>query len=224
MKMRPFFSRASRFQTPVWKSRCPRNSISLAIFENKSFLPASYAFLPVGLLAQVKLPENWRPNASPYDIPFLPLWAVIVLSVLATLAIVGLVWWLRRRWKKAAAPPTPPRQMALDSLQNLQPQIESEAPGDFTVEVASVLRRFVVGQYGIPATRQTSQEFLQSLTQSAAFSEEDQALLKSFLEKSDLIEFAKFQATQVDNRELWEKARQFVVGRPTPPIPGGSPP
>jgi hypothetical protein len=73
-----------------------------------------------------------------------------------------------------------------------------------------------VGQYGIPATRQTSQEFLHSLSQSKAFSAADNILLKSFLDKSDLIEFAKFEATSADNRELWEKARQFVQGGEKP--------
>ena len=168
------------------------------------------------ILAQAKLPEGFKPFAPSYDIPFLPLWAIITLTILATLIGVAVIWWLQKRWKKASAPPPPPRQAALDSLNTLQPHIETDAPSEFTVEVASVLRRFVVGQYGIPATRQTSQEFLQSLAQSVAFTESDQALLKSFLDKSDLIEFAKLQATSADNRELWEKARQFVQGRPTP--------
>ncbi len=165
-------------------------------------------------LAQV-LPKEFKPFASPYDIPFLPLWAVITLTILATLIGVALIWWLQKRWKKSHTPPPPPRQAALESLNALQPHIETDAPSEFTVEVASVLRRFVVGQYGIPATRQTSQEFLQSLAQSAAFSESDQTLLKSFLDKSDLIEFAKLQATSEDNRDLWEKAREFVQERKT---------
>ncbi len=166
--------------------------------------------LPGFFLAQAKLPPEFKPFAGQFDIPFLPLWAIITLTVLATLIGVALIWWLQKRWKKAHTPPPQPRQAALESLNALQPHIETDAPSEFTVEVASVLRRFVVGQYGIPATRQTSQEFLQSLAQSAAFSESDQSLLKSFLDKSDLIEFAKFQATSEDNRDLWKKAREFV--------------
>lgn len=164
------------------------------------------------LLAQAGLPEDFRPFAGHYDIPFLPLWAIIGLTILGTLLLVTLAWWIRKRWKKTHIPPPPPRQEALDSLHTLQPLIESEAPAEFTVQVALILRRFVVGQHGIPATRQTSQEFLQSLTESSAFSDADQILLKSFLDKSDLIEFAKLQATSEDNRDLWEKARQFVLG------------
>ena len=166
--------------------------------------------------AQATLPPEFKPFASGYDIPFLPLWAVIVLTILATLIGVAVIWWLRKRWKKASAPPPPPRQAALAALHALQPHIEVDAPTEFTVEVASVLRRFVVGQYGIPATRQTSQEFLQSLSDSTSFSESDRTLLKSFLDKSDLIEFAKLQATSEDNRELWQKAEQFVRGGQTP--------
>ncbi len=166
--------------------------------------------------AQATLPEGFKPFASGYDIPFLPLWAVIALTILATLIGVAVIWWLRKRWLAMQLPPLTPQQQALVGLDAIHPEIETSSPQEFTVEVASVLRRFVVGQYGIPATRQTSQEFLQSLSESTSFSESDRTLLKSFLDKSDLIEFAKLQATSADNRELWQKAEQFVRGGQTP--------
>ncbi|MEO7934433.1 MAG: DUF4381 family protein [Chthoniobacterales bacterium] len=212
MKWSPFPGSARVSRVPFCVSRKGRFSPS----DETSAGTRGTRALPGIFLAQATLPPEFKPFAGRYDIPFLPLWAVIVLTVLATLIVVALVWWLRKRWKHAHTPPPPPRQAALDSLNALQPHIDTDAPSEFTVEVASVLRRFVVGQYGIPATRQTSQEFLQSLAQSATFSESDQTLLKSFLDKSDLIEFAKLQATSADNRELWDKARQFVQGGQTP--------
>jgi len=160
------------------------------------------------------LPEI-KDIAPPFAIPLLPLWAVILLTVLTTLLVAALVWWLIKKIRPRDTPPLLPRDLALQSLQAMLSQIETDTPTAFSVEVAGVLRRFVMGEYGIPATRQTSQEFLQKIAQEPNFSPTTQSLLKTYLDKVDLIEFAKLQATSEDNRELWEKARQFVQGGTT---------
>lgn len=171
-----------------------------------------YLIAPGLLQAQTgELPEI-RDIAPPFAIPLLPLWAVILLTVLGTLLAAFILWWLLKRIRTKETPPLPPRDLAMQSLEAMRPQIDTDSPSAFTVEVAGVLRRFVMGQYGIPATRQTSQEFLLTLSKNTSFSPTTQALLKSFLDKYDLIEFAKLQATSEDNRDLWEKARKFVQG------------
>jgi hypothetical protein len=44
------------------------------------------------------------------------------------------------------------------------------------------------------------------------FSESDRSLLGHFLEKCDMIKFARMQATSADNSELVESALAFVQG------------
>lgn len=192
---------------------------------------------PLPLLAQAQLqpqPPDPTPTpipeikdiAPPFYIPLLPMWAWILITIISTLLVAWVVFLLVQRARRKGKPPTPPREAALAELQALEPEIGSENPLEFTVETAGVLRKYVVGQFGIPATRQTSQEFLQSLRDSRQFSGADRELLKAFLDKADLIEFAKYQATRADSRELWEEAKAFVQGSgqtqlQPPPLPGG---
>lgn len=163
----------------------------------------------------------------PFYIPILPMWAWIVITIVATLLVAWAIFFLVQRSKRKGKPPVAPREAALAELQTLEPEIDSENPLEFTVETAGVLRKYVVSQFGIPATKQTSQEFLQSLRNSGRFSGADRELLQGFLDKADLIEFAKYQATHADSRELWIEAKTFVEGSgqlthsQPPPLPGG---
>jgi hypothetical protein len=70
----------------------------------------------------------------------------------------------------------------------------------------------VTEQYQLPVTRQTSVEFLAMLAKSSPFSPEEASLLQDFLERCDLIKFARYDATPDDSRRLLEEAVQFVKG------------
>jgi hypothetical protein len=71
----------------------------------------------------------------------------------------------------------------------------------------------VTEQYGLPVTRQTSIEFLNSLTSKSPFASEDKALLEDFLNRCDLIKFARYDATRADSELLLDEAKRFVRGR-----------
>ena len=75
-----------------------------------------------------------------------------------------------------------------------------------------LLRLFLTREFRLRATQQTSPEFLAAAAKSPRFSEADKALLAGFLEKTDLIKFARVQATTQDSEQLLEQARQFVKG------------
>ena len=64
--------------------------------------------------------------------------------------------------------------------------------------------------FGLQAVQQTSSEFLAAAAHSDRFSEEDRALLARFMEKCDLIQFARIPATEEDNRSLLSSAIAFV--------------
>ena len=59
---------------------------------------------------------------------------------------------------------------------------------------------------------QTSPEFLAAAGASPRFSEAEKALLAAFLEKADLIKFARLAAGSSDSEQLLEQARRFVEG------------
>jgi hypothetical protein len=64
----------------------------------------------------------------------------------------------------------------------------------------------------LPVTRQTSVEFLNAIAAGSLFSPDEKALLEEFLNRCDLIKFARFEATTNDSRLLLEEATRFVKG------------
>ena len=91
-------------------------------------------------------------------------------------------------------------------------EIDTLDPYTFSIRVSDILRRYVTEQYQLPLTRQTSVEFLAALANSSAFSEDDESLLGDFLNRCDLIKFARYDATNEDSRLLLNKATRFVEG------------
>ena len=62
------------------------------------------------------------------------------------------------------------------------------------------------------AKEQTSPEFLASIANFSQLTEQEKTLLSLFLEKSDLIKFARLNATTEDSAMLVEQAIRFVEG------------
>ena len=90
--------------------------------------------------------------------------------------------------------------------------MEKIAPYQFSIRVSDILRRYVVEQFDLPMTRQTSVEFLNTIASAPNFGDEEKALLADFLNRCDLIKFARYEATTEDSRLLLDEARQFVKG------------
>ncbi len=149
--------------------------------------------------------------APPVDYSLVPPW-VIYTAIGVALVILGLVgWWI---WKRAQRPKPvrSPRDRALDALDRIGHQMEMLNPYQFSIAVSDILRGYVTEQYQLPVTRQTSVEFLAMLAKSSPFSPEEASLLQDFLERCDLIKFARYDATPEDSRRLLEEAIQFVKG------------
>ena len=159
----------------------------------------------------ILLIQNFHEIAPPVDYSLIPVWAVFLASFVS-LAFLGLlVWWLRGKFKRSA-PPKTARERALDALDQISDIIDTEDPYRFSIKVSDVLRRYVTEQYRLPLTRQTSVEFLEALATNPSFSSDDKLLLQDFLNRCDLIKFARYDATPDDSRMLLDEATEFVKG------------
>jgi predicted pyridoxine 5'-phosphate oxidase superfamily flavin-nucleotide-binding protein len=157
------------------------------------------------------LAEEFHDIASPVDYSLIPPWLVFVIAFVV-LSLLGLVvWWFVQR-RKPELPPKAPREIALGELEQIRPEIQNMNPYQFSIRVSDVLRRYVTQQYGVPATRQTSIEFLTAAAKAPSFSADDKSLLEDFLSRCDLIKFAKYEATTADSELLLEEAISFVKG------------
>ena len=149
--------------------------------------------------------------APPVDYSLLPPW-VIYLGIFLRLVVQGLIaWWIRKR-SLQPKPEQSPRDRALQGLARMRAEMENSTPYQFSIRVSDILRRYVTEQYQLPVTRQTSVEFLNALAKASPFSEDEKSLLEDFLNRCDLIKFARYDATMEDSRLLLEEATRFVEG------------
>lgn len=168
--------------------------------------------LPVRLGLSIFLAQQpFHEIAPPVDYSFIPTWAIFLASFVG-LCLVGLIIWFFKRKRKPGQPPKLPREIALEELELIATEIETMNPYRFSIRVSDILRRYVTNQYALPVTRQTSVEFLTALAKSSPFSANERSLLEDFLNRCDLIKFARYEATSVDSRLLLEEASRFVKG------------
>jgi Domain of unknown function (DUF4381) len=166
-----------------------------------------YSIAPAFLI----LAEEFHDIAPPVDYSLIPPWLVFVVAFVV-LSLLGLVvWWFVQR-RKPELPPEMPREIALGELEQIRREVEKMGPYQFSIRVSDILRRYVTQQYGLPATRQTSIEFLTAAAKAPSFSSDEKSLLEDFLNRCDLIKFAKYEATASDSELLLEEAIRFVKG------------
>jgi hypothetical protein len=147
----------------------------------------------------------------PVDYSLVPTWVIFVAAFIG-LTLLGLLGWLILRRRPAPQPPKLPGERALEALAEIERALETMTPYRFSIRVSDILRRYVTEQFALPVTRQTSVEFLSALAKSSPFSGDERSLLEDFLNRCDLIKFARYKATTADSRRLLEEARRFVKG------------
>jgi hypothetical protein len=155
---------------------------------------------------------NFHEIAPPVEYSFVPTWAIFLASFVG-LCLIGWLVWLWKSRRKPVLPPKTPREIALEELELIAGEIDTANPYQFSIRVSDILRRYVTNQYGLPLTRQTSIEFLTALSESKSFSETEKSLLEDFLNRCDLIKFARYDATSADSTLLLEEATRFVKGK-----------
>lgn len=148
---------------------------------------------------------------GPLDYFLLKPW-MIFCAVAGVLLVIGLTTWLIKLWRNRPIAVVSPRQRALDRLARIQSEMDKLSPYQFSIRVSDILRQYVTEQYQLPVTRQTSVEFLNALAASSPFSSDERSLLSDFLNRCDLIKFARYDATLEDSRLLLEEADRFVKG------------
>ena len=162
-------------------------------------------------VATLVLAEEFHDIAPPVDYSLISPWLIFA-GVFVGVTVIGVVIWFVAKSLRRPTPPQPPRERALSLLEQIRTQITAIKPYTFSIRVSDILRRYVTEQFGLPVTRQTSVEFLNGLRGSSPFSEDEKSLLEDFLNRCDLIKFARYEATTSDSELLLEEAIRFVKG------------
>ncbi len=157
------------------------------------------------------LAQELHDISPPVDYSLVPMWVVFGVAFVG-LSLLGLIGWLIVRHMRRPKPVQSPRARSLELLRRAREQITEISPYEFSIRVSDILRRYVTEQYRLPLTRQTSVEFLEALTRTPSFSDDEKSLLGDFLNRCDLIKFARYDATTADSELLLEEATRFVQG------------
>ncbi|MFP4541164.1 MAG: DUF4381 family protein [Opitutales bacterium] len=143
-------------------------------------------------------------------------WWVWLLAALVVVAVAGLVWaFLRYRRQRAAAaalPPPPPLPAEWARAQFERIAAERAAMDDKTYvsALSDVLRGYLQRAFGLPATERTTEEFFELTTQRGVFAESLRSELMAFLERADLVKFARQTIASAQQERLLDEARGVV--------------
>jgi len=155
------------------------------------------------------LAEDIRDIRGPkYLLPEWLLPALIGGAALLALALYGL--WRRRRQRRA--PVLLPYELALQRLEEIRTLMRPAHAREFCIAISDVIRSYIEQRFHVTATRQTTEEFLRDLLQSADASlAQHQALLGEFLHQCDFVKFAALALTVNNMEALRQSARTFVL-------------
>jgi hypothetical protein len=150
-----------------------------------------------------------------------PLWMTLVAGFVALLILAGLVWLLKKLLTRKAVPLTN-RQKALAALEALRSGIAGADPYAFGVTVSDAIRSYIRAEHRLGATTQTSLEFLNSIRSNPLFTDNEKSGLTVFLEKTDLLKFARAEAGESEMLDLLDIAARLVRGEAQSAKSGGS--
>lgn len=144
---------------------------------------------------------------------------VVWLAGLLTLALLGLLAWLIRRWwkrprKQALVPQLDPYPQALRDLAALAAsQINKQGQWqEFYDRLSQILRRYLGWRYHVPLLEQTTSESMRSLS----LSEQPHRRLKEILENADLVKFAKMYPPLEQSEHHLSWAKELIESNAPP--------
>ena len=110
-----------------------------------------------------------------------------------------------------AEPPRPPHEVAYERLDALKgsDRLERGEIKEYYIEVSEIIRQYVEGRYYLVALEMTTTEVLEQFTR-ADVSEDEVALFQAFLERCDLVKFAKLIPSAEENDAILKTAYEII--------------
>ena len=150
--------------------------------------------------------------AEPLDMPA-PWWWWALGALLLAVAAGGAWWWWKRRKEKLSAPRVvPPHEIALTALDALLSEglLAGGAVELFYLRLSDIVRHYIEDQFSLRAPEQTTEEFLAAMSRGPHIRRDHQTLLRDFLQRADMVKFAKFVPAAEETGGAVEAARLFI--------------
>ena len=130
----------------------------------------------------------------------------------AALLIALLVVFLRKREVKLP-PPVPPEEIANQELEWLLAQgfTDRGELKEFYFHLSRIVREYIERRFGLRAPERTTEEFLIDLSHSDSLGSDHKTLLASFLEKADMVKFARYAPGTDEITASFDAAKDFIA-------------
>jgi len=186
-----------RFKEGEWKEK----STEPLTVEIKSLLSQEPQAKDV---KDIKGPVELRQN---YLLRFVIL---ILLFVLGALIAAFLIRYIRRRGRNPRI--CPAHEIAYRELEDIRRRglIQQGKIKEFYTRLSDCIRRYLENRFFFRTSEMTSEEFLESVKDSAVLSAEHKLLLKDFLSSCDMVKFARYGPAQNEIETSFEKAKSFI--------------
>lgn len=118
------------------------------------------------------------------------LWFIAGLAAVALIAAA--VWGLKQVHREVVLRRMSPRERAMRELERLMRMdlVKQDKIKEFYLELTMIVRRYIERRHDIRAPEQTTEEFLDAVSDDSRFSDVVVKKLRSFLEAADLVKFA----------------------------------
>lgn len=151
-----------------------------------------------------------RDIRPPVPLPNPWVWLLWLLAA-AVLAAAALVLWRRWRHRRAAelvVPPEPPHVRARRRLHDALALLHD--PRAFCFAVSDALRWYLEERFAFHAPERTTEEFLVELQHTGLLAPDQKGTLADFLQRCDLVKFARYEPGEPELRELHAVALRLV--------------
>src|SRR6266850_377175 len=151
-----------------------------------------------------------RDIKPPVEIPSGWAWLSWVAAVLAVFALLYIAWryWQKRR---AETPPVPVMPAHVRARQRLQEALALLGqPREFCILVSDTIRLYLEERFNFLAPERTTEEFLHELQATNLLTPDQKTSLGDFLQRCDLVKFAKYEPGEPELRELHASAVRLV--------------
>lgn len=196
------------FELMVGNQKISTNSLTLNV-------------LPVKVKADDQI-DNFSDIAQPFDVNPNPeeleeetsslIWWLIACAIL----LLGLIIYLLIRYRKTGrilplSKPIPIYQQALNKLRKLSQQNlpEKGKTKEYYTRLSDILRNYLYRQFKVRTYERTTSEILKDIEETQEISQYTD-IVKSILETSDFVKFAKVNPSTVENNRCMQEAVRFI--------------
>lgn len=160
-----------------------------------------------------------RDIKPPVDIPNSLLWLWILLALVALLTVAFWLW-RRSRSKQTQGPVTPPVPAHVRARQRLDAALGLiDQPREFCTAVSDAIRQYLEERFNFHAPERTTEEFLHELAATELLTPDQKESLGEFLQRCDLVKFARYEPREPELHELHGSALRLVEEtEPTPEV------